>query len=68
MPEQISSEIIELVYDDKNNSKVNSFLALIAEFVNMPVTLFNKITQLSHQHNCGKRLIFQVKQLHKSVP
>ena len=26
------------------------------------------ITQLSHQHNCGKRLIFQVKQLHKSVP
>jgi len=27
-----------------------------------------KITQLSHQHNCGKRLIFQVKQLHKSVP
>ena len=50
MPEQISSEIIELVYDDKNNSKVNSFLALIAEFVNMPVTLFNKITNEDEEY------------------
>jgi len=32
------------------------------------LALCSYITQLSHQHNCGKRLIFQVKQLHKSVP